>query len=94
MRSHPSICVFCGSRLGVDPRLEAAAILLGDTLGKQGIDLIYGGGRGGLMGAVADAALNAGGKVIGVIPEPLASKEIAHEGLTELHVVSGMHERN
>ena len=93
MRSDPSICVFCGSRLGNDPSLEAAAKLLGETLGKQGIALVYGGGRVGLMGAVADAALQAGGKVIGVIPEPLAAKEIAHEGLTELHVVPGMHER-
>lgn len=93
MSAQPSICVFCGSRTGVDPRYEEAARSLGATLGKQGIGLIYGGGRVGLMGAVADATLNAGGKVIGVIPEPLALREIAHEGLTELHVVSGMHER-
>ena len=78
MRSHPSICVFCGSRLGLDSRFEEAARILGETLGNEGIGLVYGGGRVGLMGAVADAALKAGGTVIGVIPEPLAIKEIAH----------------
>ena len=93
MNSHPAICVFCGSSIGFDRRFEAAARTLGETLAKEWIGLVTGGGRVGLMGAIADAALSAGGRVIGVIPEPLAAKEIAHDGLTELHIVPGMHER-
>jgi hypothetical protein len=70
-----------------------AAQRVGRSLAEHNIGLVYGGGRIGLMGALADAVIEAGGRVIGVIPEPLALKEIAHRGLTELHVVSGMHER-
>jgi uncharacterized protein (TIGR00730 family) len=66
---------------------------MGEALVRRGIGLVYGGGRVGLMGLLADAVLNAGGRAIGIIPEVLATKEIAHNGLTELHVVSGMHER-
>lgn len=88
-----SICVYCGSNSGRDPAFAAAARLVGETLARRGIALVYGGGRVGLMGEVADAALAAGGTVHGVIPEFLALKEIAHIGLTELHVVQSMHAR-
>ncbi len=88
-----SVCVFCGSRDGSKPEFKAAAIELGQLIAKDNIELIYGGGHVGLMGALADAALEASGKVIGVIPESLAKKEIAHFGLTELKVVKSMHER-
>jgi len=87
------ICVFCGSATGVDQGFAAAARTCGRMLAKRGIELVYGGGRVGLMGLVADAALEVGGKVIGVIPRPLARREIAHGSLTHLHVVPGMHER-
>jgi len=88
-----SICVFCGSAAGVRPAYAAAARQIGDALGRRGITLVYGGGRTGLMGAVADATLAAGGSVIGVMPRPLVDKEVAHRGLTELRVVATMHER-
>lgn len=88
-----SVCVFCGSNGGKDPRYVEVARAVGTLLAQRGITLVYGGGRIGMMGAVADAALNAGGKVIGVIPELLMRKEIAHSGCTELQVVSSMHER-
>src|SRR6202051_1592684 len=87
------ICVFCGASAGARCTYTAAAQAVGRALARHGLGLVYGGGKVGLMGAVADAALAAGGLVIGVIPEPLATKEIAHDGLTELIVVSGMHER-
>jgi uncharacterized protein (TIGR00730 family) len=87
------ICVFCGSMRGVRLVYADAARRLGESLARQGVELVYGGGRVGLMGALAEAALSAGGRVIGVIPEPLALKEVAHDSLTELHVVPGMHER-
>jgi uncharacterized protein (TIGR00730 family) len=87
------ICVFCGSAAGSVPIHAEAARRVGEILAARGVGLVYGGGRVGLMGIVADAALAAGGSVIGVIPEALATKEVAHEGLTELHVVPGMHER-
>ena len=87
------ICVFCGSSFGVRPEYEAQARFLGRELAGRGISLVYGGGRVGLMGAVADAALEAGGVVIGVMPRGLVEREIAHRGLTELHVVEDMHER-
>ncbi len=94
MRSdRPSICVFCGSSVGTLPAYAEAARRVGEALGRHRITLIYGGGGVGLMGILADATLGAGGRVIGVIPEALAIKEVAHDGLTELHVVSGMHER-
>lgn len=88
-----SITIFCGSSFGSDNVFKEQATLLGQTLAKQDIQLIYGGADVGLMGAVADGALNAGGKVIGVLPHFLQSKEIAHKQLTELILVETMHER-
>jgi hypothetical protein len=88
-----SLCVYCGSNPGTHSAYREAAHLLGTTLAKRGITLVYGGGNVGLMGIAADAALAAGGKVIGVIPEALEKKEVAHYGLTELHIVGSMHER-
>jgi len=93
MSDRPAICVFCGSALGVLPTFTEAAEKVGEALAHRGVELVYGGGRVGLMGVVADSVLRAGGRAVGVIPEALATKEIAHSGLTELHVVSGMHER-
>ena len=93
MPQRPHVCVFCGSSKGARPEYTEAARVVGETLAKQGVGLVYGGGRIGLMGVVADAALASGGRVVGVIPDPLATKELAHDGLTELHIVSGMHER-
>ena len=87
------VCVFCGSSSGVRPGYRAAAKELGRTLAARGIGLVYGGARVGLMGTVADAVVNARGQVIGVIPEALVAKEVAHTGLTELRVVRSMHER-
>ncbi len=88
-----SIAIFCGSSLGNDPAYAEAARLTGQTLAERGIAVVYGGGHVGLMGVVADAALAAGGKVIGVIPCQLDERELAHQGVTELHVVETMHER-
>jgi uncharacterized protein (TIGR00730 family) len=88
-----SLCVYCGSRAGADPSHLEAAERLGSAIGRRGWRLIYGGGRVGLMGAVADAALAAGTAVIGVIPESLMRLEVGHRGLTELLVVRTMHER-
>ena len=88
-----AVAVFCGSRRGYDPALLEAASALGTGLAVQGLTLVYGGGRVGLMGAVADAALAAGGRVIGVIPDFLRRLEVAHEGITELHVTDSMHTR-
>lgn len=88
-----SICVFCGSNPGNDPAYLAAARSLGKSIVAQGYKLVYGGAEVGLMGAVADAAIEAGGHVIGVMPKALIDKEIAHKGLTELHSVLSMHER-
>lgn len=88
-----SITVFCGSSFGSDEIYKEQAILLGQTLAKQNIQLIYGGANVGLMGAVADGVLQQGGKVIGVLPHFLQSKEIAHQDLTELILVETMHER-
>ncbi len=87
------IAVYCGSRSGNDARFAEAARSLGRTLASRGIGVVYGGGRLGLMGVVADAALEAGGEVIGVLPEALREAEVAHRGCTELHIVPGMHER-
>lgn len=87
------ICLFCGSSSRVDPRYLALAREFGSAVAQRGIELVYGGGRIGLMGAAADAALSAGGRVIGVIPRALADKEVAHSGLTELYLVETMHER-
>ena len=88
-----SVCVFCGSQSGEDPAYEETARALGETLAAMGIELVYGGGHVGLMGAIADAALAAGGEVTGVMPRALVDREIAHTGLTRLHVVGSMHER-
>ena len=93
MPDRPHVCVFCGSSPGSRPGYADAARRVGAALARNGLGLVYGGGRVGLMGIVADTALAEGGRVVGVIPDPLATKEIAHEGLTELHVVPGMHER-
>lgn len=87
------ICVFCGSSPGVRPAYEAAARETGRALVRRGLGLVYGGGRVGLMGSIADAVLAEGGEVVGVIPAALAAREVAHTGLTELRVVSSMHER-
>jgi uncharacterized protein (TIGR00730 family) len=87
------ITVFCGSRPGIRPEYADAAEALGRCLVKNGLGLVYGGGSVGLMGKVADSVLEAGGEVIGVIPEVLSRPEIAHPGLTELHVVDSMHTR-
>jgi uncharacterized protein (TIGR00730 family) len=88
-----SVCVFCGSSPGNDPDYAAAAQELGRTLAERGTTLVYGGGHVGLMGVVADAALGAGGEVIGVMPRSLVDREIGHTNLTKLHVVRSMHER-
>ena len=93
MSDRPAICVFCGSSSGATPAYAEAARRVGELLAEHEVSLVYGGGRVGLMGILADAVLGAGGRAIGVIPQALATKEIAHDGLTELHVVSGMHER-
>lgn len=87
------LCVFSGSSTGISAAYECAARRLGEQLARSGIDLVYGGAAVGLMGAVADAVLASGGRVIGVIPQALVEKEVAHRGLTELRIVSSMHER-
>lgn len=87
------ICVFCGSSKGMRPAYEAAAIEMGEVLVKRGLGLVYGGGNVGLMGVIADTVKQAGGEVIGVIPESLAAKELAHQDLSDLIVVKSMHER-
>lgn len=87
------LAVYCGSATPADPRYIELAGAVGRGLAERGIGVVYGGGRLGLMGAVASAALEAGGEVIGVIPHALASSEVANHDCTELHTVSGMHER-
>ena len=87
------LCVFCGSALGRRPAYADAARALARALLDRGLGLVYGGGSVGLMGTIADAVLAGGGEVIGVLPKGLARKELAHDGLTELHVVGSMHER-
>lgn len=87
------VCVFAGSSSGARPEYRAAASELGRALAARGVGLVYGGARVGLMGVVADAVLASGGEVTGVIPEAMAAKEIAHDGLTDLRIVSSMHER-
>jgi uncharacterized protein (TIGR00730 family) len=93
--THPAltVCVYCGSRHGARPAYAAAARALGTAIGSRGWQLVYGGGRVGLMGEVADATLAAGGRVVGVIPESLKKLEVGHTGLHELHVVPTMHVR-
>ena len=88
-----SVCVFCGSSSGTDPAYVEAAAGLGRLLAAEGLTLVYGGACVGLMGAVADATLAAGGRAVGVLPDFLRRKELAHPRLSELHVVSSMHER-
>jgi uncharacterized protein (TIGR00730 family) len=87
------LAVYCGSATPADPLYMDTARAVGRGLAERGIGVVYGGGRLGLMGAVADSALAAGGEVIGVIPQALVDAEVAHRGLTELHTVTGMHER-
>ena len=93
MRSSFRVCVYCGSRPGSNPAFMRSAEQMGTAIGRRGWQLVYGGGRVGLMGALADAALAAGGEVIGVMPQALIDREIGHSGLTELQVVDSMHER-
>lgn len=87
------VCVFCGSRSGERSIYADTAAALGTLLARRGFGLVYGGGNIGLMGIIADAALAAGGEVIGVIPQHLLEREVAHTGLTQLHVVDSMHTR-
>jgi uncharacterized protein (TIGR00730 family) len=88
-----AICVFCGASPGRDPRYAEAAAAVGRELARRGIELVYGGGRLGLMGTLADAALAAGGRVTGVIPSGLVDRELAHPKVNELRIVSTLHER-
>lgn len=88
-----AVCVFCGSSTPPDKRYREAARVLGALVARQGLDLVYGGGRVGLMGELADACLAEGGRVIGVLPVGLFSREVGHTGVTELHEVASMHER-
>jgi uncharacterized protein (TIGR00730 family) len=92
-RTVRSICVFCGSRPGIDPAFATAAAALGTAIARRGMTLVYGGAKVGLMGVLANAALAEGGHVVGVIPKGLVSKEIAHDGLAELFLTESMHER-
>jgi hypothetical protein len=87
------VCVFCGSACGTDPALLVAARDLGASLARAGLGVVYGGATVGLMGAMADGALDAGGHVVGVIPSSLVARELAHQGLPDLRVVATMHER-
>ena len=87
------ICVFCGSQAGANDLYQQAAVELGHLLAERRYGLIYGGGRVGLMGIIANAVLRAGGEVTGVIPEAMVTRELAHHGVTHLHIVASMHER-
>ncbi|HEY6555346.1 MAG TPA: TIGR00730 family Rossman fold protein [Vicinamibacteria bacterium] len=87
------VCVFCGSRMGRDPRYRDAATAVGRSLVRRGLGLVYGGGGIGLMSVVADAVLEGGGSVVGIIPHGLAAREVAHRGVTEMRVVPSMHAR-
>ena len=87
------LAIYCGSATPADPRYIELAREVGETLAARGIGVVYGGGKAGLMGALADGALAAGGEVIGVIPTALVGRELAHQGLSELHVVETMHQR-
>jgi uncharacterized protein (TIGR00730 family) len=88
-----SVCVYCGSRPGENPAFAQAAVAAGRWIGEQGGQLVYGGGRSGLMGTVAEATRQAGGRVVGVIPQALVDKELANRQCDELHIVQTMHER-
>jgi uncharacterized protein (TIGR00730 family) len=87
------LCVFCGSSPGTNPAYTEAAAAMGTLLARKGVGLVYGGGNVGLMGTIADAVLAGGGEVIGVIPQALADREVAHHGVTDLRVVDSMHTR-
>jgi uncharacterized protein (TIGR00730 family) len=87
------LAVYCGASMGADPAFAATAKALGEEMAQRGIGLVYGGGRLGLMGVVADAVMSNGGEAYGVIPQALVDIEVAHTGLTELHTVNSMHER-
>lgn len=89
----PRIVIFCGAATGVDPQWSSMAMEVGAAIARRGIGIVYGGGHVGLMGIVADAAMKAGGEVIGVIPRFMEKAELAHEGVTELILVETMHER-
>jgi uncharacterized protein (TIGR00730 family) len=93
MQKIARLCVYCGSGVGANPRYRAAARELGERMAAAGIELVFGGGRIGLMGTVADAVLAGGGRVTGIIPDTLRTAELAHSGLTELITVGSMHER-
>ena len=93
MTSPRRICVYAGSNAGAKPAYAAAARALGAELAKRGVGLVYGGGRVGLMGEIADAVMSGGGEAIGIIPEALFERELGHRGLTDLRVVGSMHER-
>ena len=93
MRSAFSVCVYCGSRPGLNPEFAKTARQVGNWIGRHAGQLVYGGGKSGLMGLLADAALDAGARVVGVIPQALVEKEWAHRGCTELHIVDTMHDR-
>ena len=88
-----SLCVYCGSRTGVQPEFAAAARTVGEWIGRHGGQLVYGGGKAGLMGITAEATLAAGGRVVGIIPKALVQKEWALHDCTELHIVETMHDR-
>ncbi len=88
-----SLCIYCGSRPGTNPEFQRCARVLGRLLAEYEIDVVYGGASTGMMGAAANAALDAGGRVIGILPGGLASREKAHQGLSELHIVDSMHQR-
>jgi len=93
MSTLKSICVFCGSKSGNDPQYQQSAIELGRLMAQRKMTLVYGGGSVGLMGVIADAVLESGGQVIGVIPRNLATRELIHPGVTEMHIVEDMHTR-
>jgi uncharacterized protein (TIGR00730 family) len=93
VKAFKNICVYCGSNFGIRSSYRAAACTLAEEMVTRGITLIYGGGNVGLMGVLADSVLSAGGKVIGVIPQALVDKEVAHNGLSDLRIVASMHER-
>lgn len=93
MGSAFTVCVYCGSRPGLNPEFANAAKEVGSWIGRHGGQLVYGGGKSGLMGLMADAALDAGAHVVGIIPKALVEKELAHRACTELHIVDTMHDR-
>ena len=93
MATPNQVCVFCGSSRGRNPAYAAAASSLGQLLAEHDVTLVFGGGRIGLMGVLADATLSAGGEVVGVIPKAIEDREVAHRQLTTLHIVGSMHER-